>query len=128
MLSDDELWKALEQLYSNGTIIHSIKMRSSHKIVATKPASREYTIEYTDSGEPVNVDFSKVSKMYSMLCEHGRLFNSDMEEYGHAEIGMTNWHIPGSAMLAILPLLDFRISLHEGAEAGLYRKKSQPQK
>jgi len=103
-------------------------MTSSHKIESIQPASRQYTIIFTNSGKPADVDFSKVSKMYSMLCEHGRLFNSDMEEYGHAEIGMTNWHIPGSAMLAILPLLDFRISLHEGAEAGLYRKKSQPQK
>jgi hypothetical protein len=126
MLSDDELWKALEMLHRNDSEILSLTTRSSHRIVGVSPSSDAYTIKFTD-GDEDKVEFWKVSKMYSMLCENGRLFNSDMKKDGYLEIDMTEWHAPGSAMLAILPYLDFRITVHEGSnEAGLYRKISKP--
>ena len=126
MLSDDELWTALEQLNTHNTLIRSLTMTSSHRIIGTNAGKREYTIKFTD-GDEDKVEFWKISKMYSMLCENGQLFNSDMKKDGFSEIGMTEWHAPGSAMLAVLPLLDFRITVHEGgSKAGLYRKISNP--
>ena len=121
MLSDDELWARLERLSADGTVIHSLKRRSSHTIISTNPASKEYTIRYDPSGSDVTVEFWKVCKMYSMLTESGRLFNSDMVDGGHDEVDMSAWHIPGSAMLAVIPCLDPEVTIHDGPEAGLWR-------
>jgi hypothetical protein len=45
-----------------------------------------------------------------------------MPEGWHNEVDMSTWHIPGSAMLAVIPLLDSEVSINEdGPEAGLYR-------
>jgi len=123
MLTEDELWSGVEKLFSESTVVESLKRKSHHTIIATNPATREYTIKYGKSGDPVVVKFWKVCKMYSMLCDAGRLFNSDMENGGHNEVDMSTWHIPGSAMLAVIPLLDSEVTINEdGPEAGLYRK------
>ena len=122
MLTEDELWSGIEKLLSESTVVESLKRKSHHTIIATNPATREYTIKYGESGNPVVVKFWKVCKMYSMLCDAGRLFNSDMENGGHNEVDMSTWHKPGSAMLAVIPLLDSEVSINEdGPEAGLYR-------
>jgi hypothetical protein len=123
MLTEDELWSGVEKLFSESTVVESLKRKSHHTIIATNPATKEYTIKYGKSGDPVVVKFWKVCKMYSMLCDAGRLFNSDMKNGGHNEVDMSTWHIPGSAMLAVIPLLDSEVTINEdGPEAGLYRK------
>ena len=126
MLTDDELWAGIEKLCADKIVIESLTKRSHHTIVATKPASREYTIKYGKSGDNVNVKFWKVGKMYSMLCEAGRLFNSDMVNGGHNDVEMSTWHIPGSAMLAVIPHLDSEVTVNDSPQdAGLFRTVSE---
>ena len=120
MLTDDELWAGIEQLCSSKTVIHSLNKSSNHEIVATRPASREYTLEYGKSGKPVDVEFWKVCKMYSMLYEEGSLTNTHMEEEGHALIDMASWNRPGSAMLAVIPLLDSDVHVESGRTVSLW--------
>ena len=78
MLSEDEMWRGIEKLCRDDSVIDSLKKLSHHKITAISSASRTYTITYGRSGKSIEADFWKVYKMYSMLCENGRLFNQDM--------------------------------------------------
>ena len=121
MLSEDEMWRGIEKLCRDDSVIDSLKKLSHHKITAISPASRTYTITYGRSGKSIEADFWKVYKMYSMLCENGRIFNQDMVNGGHTEIGMKHWNRPGSAMLAVIPYLDPKVEVHQGREAGLFR-------
>jgi len=61
-----------------------------------------------------------------MLCEAGRLFNSDMVNGGHNDVEMSTWHIPGSAMLAVIPHLDSEVTVNDSPrDAGLFRALSE---
>ncbi len=119
MLSEEEMWKGIERLCNEEAVINSLSGSSHHKITAFSSASKSYTITYGPSGKSIDADFSKVYKMYSMLCENGRLFNKDMENGGHDEIGMSSWNRPGSAMLAVIPHLDSEVQVYNDGEVGL---------
>ena len=120
MLTDDELWNGIERLCSSESVIESLNRSSHHTIISISPTSRAYTLEYGKSGKPVDVDFWKVCKMYSMLYESGSLTNSYMEEEGHALIDMAGWNRPGSAMLAVIPVLDPDVNIdRDGLMVGL---------
>ena len=88
MLSEEEMWKGIKRLCNEEVVINSLSGSSHHNITAFSSASKSYTITYGSSGKSIDADFSKVYKMYSMLCGNGRLFNKDMENGGHDEIGI----------------------------------------
>jgi len=121
MLTDDELWSGIERLHSEGAIILSLSERKSHTIGRVNSAARKYTVFYEGRADKTaEVDFRKLSRLYGMVYSYGRISNIDMEDFGSDEIGMKAWRPPGSAMLAIIPLLDDDISVHSEIPVGLF--------
>jgi hypothetical protein len=44
--------------------------------------------------------------LYRELYTRGELTNDHMEQHSRKILGWSSWHAPGSAMFALLPLLD----------------------
>ena len=121
MLTADELWSRIQNIHKNQEQINSLSEREFHTIGSIDNINREYEVHYSgDSARAAKVDFNKIIKIYSMVHDYGSLTNQDMEEFGHAEISMSAWNIPGSAMLAVIPYLDENISVSKyGNKVGL---------
>jgi hypothetical protein len=111
-LSRDELWSRVRGL--DGQRIPSLTGRSSHRIALIDGAERQYEVQY-DSGNTAIVSLDELYALYRELYAHGSLTNSYMDDNVQRILGWDSWNRPGSAMFAILPLLDDAIEAVGGS-------------
>jgi hypothetical protein len=111
-LSEDEVWTRVRAL--DGQRIASLTGRSSHRIALVDGAERQYEVQY-DSGNTAIVSLHELYALYRELYTHGSLSNSYMTDNVERILGWDSWNRPGSAMLAILPLLDDAIQTVRGS-------------
>ena len=109
--TQDELWKRFGSLPSSR--ISSLTGKSYHDIIHTNPTDRIYTIRYS-SGNEIGVTLEDVYALYRELYTCGKLTNGHMEQHCREILGWSSWHAPGSAMFALLPLLDDHIQVKRG--------------
>jgi hypothetical protein len=110
-LSEDEVWTRVRSL--DGQTITSLTGTSSHRIAVLNDADRRYEVHYS-SGNTAIVSLDKLYALYGELYAPGSLTNSYMKGNVHRILGWDSWHRPGSAMLAILPLIDEAIQIERG--------------
>lgn len=111
-LSQDEVWTRVRNL--DGQRIKSLTGASSHRINALDDSDRRYEVQY-NSGNTAIVSLDELYALYGELYAHGSLTNSYMNENVHRILGWDSWNRPGSAMLAILPLIDEAIQIERGS-------------
>jgi transcriptional regulator with XRE-family HTH domain len=119
--SREQLWKeflAVAEEYGDQDI-DSLTGQSSHRIISLDDGRHEYEIEYgTKSASRATVTLEDLYALYCELYRNGVLSNKHMREHlGQILPGWRSWHAPGSAMFAILPLLDDKI-VKAGARGG----------
>jgi transcriptional regulator with XRE-family HTH domain len=111
-LTPDEICTRLSGL--QGRTIESLTGRSQHRIAWVDPAKGEYEIEY-ESGNRIVVRLEDLYALYRELYVHGSLSNSYMKSNCQRILGWKTWNRPGSAMFAILPLVDETIRSDRGS-------------
>ena len=109
-LSDAELWEGIRSLWQKGETIYSLAQRKEHTIVDVDEAAKKYTIEYA-SGNRLPITLGELSALYRELYRSGELRGSYMNDPKNCRriLGWSSWNAPGSAMFALLPVLDKRI-------------------
>jgi hypothetical protein len=111
-LSEDEVWKRVRGL--DGQRVTSLTGRSSHRIALVDSAERCYEVRY-NSGNAAIVTLDELYALYRELYAHGSLTNLYMRENVRRVLGWDSWNRPGSAMFAILPLIDDAIQIARGS-------------
>ena len=117
MLSRSQIWVGIKTIYAQGRDILSLVQRRRHKIIAICEANlcydqeERYIIQYenrqykTGAGA-IDVKLTDLYKLYEELYNNKFLDNSYMKMNCNRILGWKDWNRPGSAMLAILPVLD----------------------
>ena len=110
----EQLWDKFLGVTSRMSQIKSLTGRSWHKIISVDSSNREYRIAYP-TGNQKNISFKELYEMYCELMDNGYLDCPYMaKNYRKVLKRWKAWTAPGSAMLAILPLLDERIRVDGG--------------
>ena len=109
-LSQEELWARLCKLWARlcklkCREISSLNSRSSYRIVSVDQMAKRYEVEYT-SGTRFVVSSDELYALYRELYGRGSLTDSYMKDNARRVLGWSSWNRPGSAMFAILPLID----------------------
>jgi hypothetical protein len=108
----DDFWTRLTGL--EGRTIESLTGSDRHRIVRVDRAKKEYQIEY-ESGNRIVVRLDDLYALYRELYAHGSLSNSYMRSNCQRILGWKTWNRPGSAMFAILRLIDDTIRSKGGS-------------
>ena len=111
-LSQDEVWTRVRDI--DGQRITSLTGSSSHRVALVDEAERRYEVRY-NSGNTAIVGLDELYALYSELYAHGSLTNSYLRDNVHRTLGWNSWNRPGSAMFAILPLIDDAIQIVGGS-------------
>jgi uncharacterized HhH-GPD family protein len=112
-LSKIEMMKKITEIYKTFIKIHSLTGKSCHTIENVDPINGMYYIKYP-SENVISVRFDDLYNLYKELNLRGELDNSYMKINCKKVLGWSNWHAPGSAMFAILPLIDNGIRSEKG--------------
>jgi transcriptional regulator with XRE-family HTH domain len=97
-----------------GSRVTTLTGKSSHRIVSVDPAKMEYEIEYA-SGNRVLVRLRDLYALYRELYTRGSIDRSYVSKNVKSILGWKTWHVPGCALLAILPHVDNSIRRDRGA-------------
>jgi len=111
-LSQGEVWTRVRDI--DGQRITSLTGSSSHRVALVGEAERRYEVQY-NSGNTAIVGLDELYALYSELYAHGSLTNSYMRDNVRRILGWDSWNRPGSAMFAILPLIDDAIQIVGGS-------------
>jgi len=104
--TEQEIWDKLNELI--GCEINSLTDRKTHLLVSADQADRTYLIQY-ESGNTKRIKLDQLYALYAELHLRGELSYQYMGQHVKQILGWSQWHAPGSAMMAILPVLDERI-------------------
>lgn len=121
----NELWEIFLDRFHAGERVESLTGASWHRILTIDAAGERYQIEYGRSGNtPKPITLNDLYALYCELCRNGQLTN----EYVRANLARilpdwTSWHMPGSAMFAILPHLDDNIHSGDPRGGGLHLRE-----
>lgn len=127
MLSRSQIWAGIKTIYAQRIDILSLVERRPHKIIAICEANlcydqeERYIIQYGNKNRQyktgagaIDVKLTDLYKLYEELYNRRILDNSYMKMNCRRILGWKDWNRPGSAMLAILPLLDKNIIVTDG--------------
>jgi len=111
--SKDELWERFVHFVRHTTMIKSLTGKSSHKIAHLDEFQKTYDVEY-NSGNIRKVKLDDLYNLYKELYGNQYLDSPYMTQNHKRILGWSDWHAPGSAMMAILPHLDDDIKVERG--------------
>ena len=112
--SEEELWTRLLAVLAHREQINSLTGREFHRVVRIRHSERAYEIEYESGNRPKPISLEYLAALYRELYEVGKLTNNHMGKHYKRILGWSSWHAPGSAMMAILPLIDDDIGVERG--------------
>ncbi len=114
-LARDQIWTAVEALYRGERSYSSLVRRNRYYIVRIEPASKRLIIRY-ESGNSIAIDIEKVYAVYAELYRLGAMPRNYFNNQATCMrvLGMRQWHAPGAAMLALLPVVDTKVTFANG--------------